>query len=124
MCTVSTIDISGRSIRVADIKQKYMKNIIDAACKCDIIERIILFGSSIEERCTEESDIDIAVFGSQNPSKALSSKKYEKFARQLYSYDDHNQGYDILYFKQGTKINSPIMENIMNGEVIYEREQQ
>lgn len=124
MCTVSMMDISGRSIKIADIKKKYMLNIIDAASKCDIIDRIVLFGSSIEERCTEDSDIDIAVFGNQIPSRALSSKKYERFARQLYAYDDHRQGYDILYFKQGTKTNSPIMENILKGEVIYEREQQ
>ncbi len=124
MCTVSVMDISGRSIKVADIKKKYMLNIVDAASKCDIIDRVILFGSSIEERCTEDSDIDIAVFGKQNPSRVLSSKKYERFARQLYAYDNHNQGYDILYFKQGTKSNSPIMESILRGEVIYEREQQ
>lgn len=124
MCTVSVMDISGRSFKVADIKKKYILNIVDAASKCDIIDTVILFGSSIEERCTEDSDIDIAVFGKQNPSRALSSKKYERFARQLYAYDDHNQGYDILYFKQGTKANSPIMENILRGEVIYEREQQ
>ena len=121
MCKLTTINIDNKQIRVADIKEKYMTNIVDAAKKCDLIDRVVLFGSSIESRCEETSDIDIAVFGVQTPSKALTSKKYERFARQLYAFDDHAQGYDILYFKSGTKKDTPIMQNIERGEVLYER---
>ncbi len=122
MSSVSLMNVNGRQIKVADIKQKYINNIVDAAKKCDLIWSVVLFGSSIQERCSENSDIDIAVFGTQNPSKVLTSKKYERFARQLYSFDSHNQAYDILYFKHGTKSNTPIMHEIQNGEVIYVRE--
>ncbi len=121
MCNLTTINIDDRQIKVADIKGKYMSNIVDAAKKCDLIDRIVLFGSSIESRCKETSDIDLAVFGSQIPSKVLTSKKYERFAHQLYSFDDHAQGYDILYFKNGTKKETHIMQNIEKGEVLYER---
>ncbi len=121
MCNLTTINIDDRQIKVADIKEKYMSNIVDAAQKCDFIERVVLFGSSIEERCSETSDIDLAVFGTQIPSRALSSKKYERFARQLYSFDDHAQAYDILYFKTGTKKGGQIMDNINRGEVLYEK---
>ena len=48
---------------VADIKLPYIIIISKQAEKAKNISRIMLFGSSIEERCTEESDIDIAVFG-------------------------------------------------------------
>ena len=123
MCEVKTISLGDRVIKVADLKQKYIMNIIDAAGKCDFIDRVVLFGSSIEERCTETSDIDLAVFGSQSRSKALSSRKYERFARQLYSFDNHNQAYDILYFRNGSKNNSQILDDIEKGEVIYERKQ-
>lgn len=123
MCVVNVVNIENHEFKVADIKQKYMANIIDAAKKCDIIERVILFGSSVEKRCKESSDIDIAVFGNQIPSRALCSKKYERFARQLYSFDDHNQAYDILYFKNGSVNKNPIIENIQRGEIIYERKQ-
>ena len=123
MCEVKTINIGGREIRVAELKWKYIENIVDAAGKCDIIDRVILFGSSIEERCKETSDIDLAVFGSQSRGKALSSKKFERFARQLYSFDDHNQAYDILYFREGADNNSQILVEIEKGEVVYEREQ-
>ena len=121
MCKVVVMTVDNRKIRVADIKQKYMNNIIDAAKKCDLIDKVILFGSSIENRCTEKSDIDIAVFGNQIRSKALSSKKYERFARQLFAYNDFEQDYDILYFKSGTPIKSLIMDDIQKGEVLYER---
>ena len=121
MCKVVTMDVDNRKIRVADIKKKYVDNIIDAAKKCDIIEKVILFGSSIEDRCQESSDIDIAVFGKQIRSKALSSKKYERFSRQLYAFNDFKQDYDILYFKSGTKNRSLIMDDIQRGEVLYER---
>ena len=33
MCRVVELNIDGRLIRVADVKQKYMANIIDAALK-------------------------------------------------------------------------------------------
>ena len=122
MFKVITVKAGNRTVRVADIKRKYISNIIDAAKKCDFIDRIVLFGSSIEKHCKKTSDIDIAVFGKHTPSRALSSKKYERFARQLYSFDDHNQPYDILYFKSGTKEKSMIMDNINKGEVLYERQ--
>ncbi len=124
MCKVNTVTIGNRNFKVADLKEKYMANIIDAARKCDYITKVVLFGSSTNESCKDSSDIDLAVFGTGTPSKVLESKKYEKFARQLYSFDDHKQAYDILYFREGTGNDSPIMIDIENGEVLYERQQE
>ena len=121
MCKVLPMNIGTRQIRVAEIKQKYIRNIIDAASQCDLIDRVVLFGSSLDERCRDNSDIDIAVFGNLNPSKALSSKKYECFARQLYSFRDHEQAYDILYFKTGANNGGQIMQDIERGELLYAR---
>lgn len=113
--------IMGKEVHVADIKQKYMQNIADAAQECDYIDRIILFGSCTREDCKEDSDIDIAVFGSVTKGKCLTSKKYERFLKQVYSFDDFSQSYDVLYFKTDSTKNSLIMENISNGEVLYAR---
>ena len=121
MCEVSGMQLDGRMIRVADIKKKYIPNIIDAAGRCDMIDRVILFGSATGERCREDSDIDLAVFGNRPPSRALTSKKYERFARQLYAYDQNAQGYDILYFESGKENRNPIMRDIEQGEVLYAR---
>ena len=121
MCAVTDYVIDGRTIHMADIKQKYIENIIDAAKKCDYIDRIILFGSSLEERCRNDSDMDLAIFGNQPEGKCLTSAKYRKFARQLSSYDNFNQNYDLLYFKTGKKYSGMIMNHILEGETLYER---
>ena len=121
MCKVTDYHIDGRTIRMAEIKQKYIGNIIDAAQKCDYIDRIILFGSALEERCREESDIDLAVFGNQPSGKCLTSEKYRRFARQLSTFDDFKQNYDLLYFKTGKNYKDMIMKDIMEGETLYEK---
>lgn len=115
MCKIVLTDVGNRKVRVADIKKKYVKSIVDAAGKCDYIDKVVLFGSSIEDRCKDHSDIDIAVFWNRTASYALTTKKYENFARQLYSFDDYKQAYDILYFKTGSKNNSSIMSDIEKG---------
>lgn len=122
MCKMTEVVVKDRKIRVADLKEKYIANIVDAADKCDLIDRVILFGSSIEERCHKDSDIDLAVFGNEPEMKALTSKKYERFARQLYGFDDHNQAYDLLYYKTGTPCNDAIMNDINQGELLYVRQ--
>ncbi|MCR5655514.1 MAG: nucleotidyltransferase domain-containing protein [Lachnospiraceae bacterium] len=123
MCNIINIKVGDRNVRVADIKQKYIYNIADAAKKCRYIDRIVLFGSSTMERCKESSDIDIAVFGSAPKGRALTSKSFIDFAGQLYAFDDYSQAYDILYFKTGTHNNASIMNDIENGEVIYVRQE-
>ncbi len=122
MCTVSNATILNRTFKVADIKKEYVRNVIDAASKCDLIDRIILFGSSLETRCTQDSDIDLAIFGNQSEYKALRSKKYDAFTSQIFSYDDSGQSYDLLYFVSGKRYRGMIMDNIENGELIYERQ--
>lgn len=121
MCKVLPMDIGSRQICVAEIKQKYIRNIIDAARECDLIDRVVLFGSSLQERYRDTSDIDIAVFGNQPRSRALTSRKYERFARRMYSFDNHAQAYDILYFRSGSGDSSPILHEISRGEELYAR---
>lgn len=121
MCKVIETYIGKNKVKVADIKKKYLENVVDAAGKCDYIDRIIVFGSSTNSECKEESDIDLAIFGNVARGKCLTSKKYENFLKQVYSYDDFRQSYDILYFKSGQKYkDSLIMDNIGLGELLYE----
>ncbi len=121
MCKVIKASINGREFNIADIKLDCIRNIADAAEKCDYIDRIIVFGSSVENRCTEESDVDIAVFGNVSKSRCLTSKKYKDFTRQLYRFNDHAQSYDILYFKSGQTRDDFLMSEINKGELIYEK---
>lgn len=120
MCVVKNVLIGTRQFKVADIKERYIDNIIEAARECVFIDRVVLFGSSVESRCTTSSDIDLAIFGNKVPSKALESKMYKHFSRRIHSFD-YKQDYDLLYFKSDSNDKSPIMNSINRGEVIYER---
>ena len=59
MCQLVSLDVNGKTINVASLKIEYIKNIIDNISRCNLIDKVVLFGSSLEERCTENSDIDI-----------------------------------------------------------------
>ncbi|MBR5970402.1 MAG: nucleotidyltransferase domain-containing protein [Lachnospiraceae bacterium] len=122
MGTLKPMRIGNRTIRVAGVKQKYIGNIIHAAEQCRYIERIVLFGSSVQDTCTVDSDIDLAVFGNVSKSKCLTSKQYREFTQKIYSFDNHEQAYDILYFKSSDQNNRFIMNEIDKGETIYVRE--
>lgn len=111
---------TGKQIKVADIKKDYIVNITKQAHLCPAIDKIVLFGSAVEERCTEESDIDIAIFGNLSEYQFLASKEYRQFATLIYQYGDF-QDYDILYFRTGKKDKSNILKQIDKGETIYLR---
>jgi len=105
---------------VADIKYNHILNITKQAEKCKNIERIMLFGSSLEERCTERSDIDIAVFGKQKKGKYLISSEYKNFLHNIFIYD-MDQDYDIIYFEDGKNNEDRIMIDINKGVELYRR---
>ena len=106
---------------IADIKYNHIVNITKQAKKCKNINRIMLFGSSLEERCTARSDIDIAVFGNQSKASYLRSKEFREFRNQVFLYD-LNQDYDILYFTDGKQQEDQIMKDIDKGVEIFRRE--
>lgn len=121
MCKLTTITNSkNETINVADIKKDYILNIIKACHLCDKIQKVILFGSSIEEKCKKESDIDVAVFGNDSKAKMFKSKKYRAFVNSVCSFGDL-QDYDILYFDNRKIQNYGIMQDISKGALLYER---
>lgn len=109
---------TGETIRVADIKKKYIENIIANAHLCKYIKKIVLFGSSIREDCTDESDVDIAIFGTVQENRCLTSSSYLKFLNSLFEFD-FSQHYDTLYFDLNKKYSDRILYDIEQGEVLY-----
>lgn len=98
MCRLVDVQTNyGEMVRVAEIKRDSIMNIIEAAEGCDKIDEIILFGSSLEERCSEQSDIDIAVISNAKRAKLFNSRAYNEFIRKMYRYR-MGQDYDILQF--------------------------
>lgn len=83
-------------VQVAEIKLKYIQNIIESASKCTHIQEIILFGSALEERCTDESDIDIVIISNVARSRLYRLKTYTEFLSSLHQNDDYVQQYDVI----------------------------
>ncbi len=84
------------------------------------IEKVILFGSSLNESCTDFSDVDIAIFGSQSKSQMYRLKSYHDFIDSVVSFGEP-QDYDMLYFDSTKEYKDSIMKDISKGSVIYER---
>jgi len=113
------LNIDGRDIKVSKFKSHIIPLIIDAAKKCKRIKKIILFGSSIREDCTEDSDIDIAVFGDLTKNKMLTTKEYNRFTYSLLQLTEAAQEFDILYFDRRKENKSLIYKEVLKGEIIY-----
>lgn len=126
MCKLVSIQANtGVKIKVADIKAKTLEQIIILASLCDKIEYIFLFGSAIEERCTNKSDIDIAIVSNVTRSKLFIAKDYNQFTSDLYNLDSE-QEYDILQFNSIDAIKKSkdfVCKDIMEkGKLLYKRQ--
>lgn len=120
MCDLVELSIGDRQIRIADIKKAYIENIVRCVPLCNAIDKVVLFGSALETRCTEGSDLDIAIFGKYPKSKMYKLKSYHNFVEAVVSFGGL-QDYDMLYYSTKQQDDSGILQNIQEGEVIYER---
>lgn len=126
MCKLVKITNSlGEQIEVAEIKADTIKKIIKIAKICDKIDYIYLFGSSVEERCTDESDIDLAIISNVSASKLCNRSSYREFKERLYAIDTE-QEYDRLQFnslKAMRNSKEPVcLDIISKGKLLYQRE--
>lgn len=116
---------TGNNVEVADIKAGVIKKILEIAPICPQIDYIYIFGSSVEERCTEKSDIDIAIVSNVIRSKLFRSKDYRDFILKLYSINTE-QDYDILQFNSIKTIqeskDAVCSDILTKGKLIYRRE--
>lgn len=115
-------------IEVADIKKDIIENIVEVAGICTRIRQIILFGSVIESRCTEDSDVDMLIVSDISRSRLYKDKGYREFLKKLHDKDDYEQMYDVIcvhgmdevYQKQDTVC--LFRDVIENGKTLYRRE--
>ena len=103
-------------VAIADIKTEHIENIIKSAEKCNKIEAIVLFGSSLEDRCREESDIDIAIISRYTIDRLCRYKSFRNFTDRIYGKDT-TQSYDILYFKSLSEIEKKKEMTTICGEL-------
>ena len=97
MCQLISVKTNfNTEIEVADIKKDVIENVIEAAGVCTRICQIILFGSVIESRCTEASDIDMVIISDTSRSRLYKDKGYREFLKRLHDRDDYEQVYDVI----------------------------
>lgn len=125
MCKLVAIkNNKGDLVSVADIKSDIIQKIMQLAAECDKIDYVFVFGSSVEERCTVKSDIDIAIVSNITRSRLFRTASYDRFISRLYEIN-LNQDYDILQFDSLNDItdsNENVCFDIKNkGVLLYER---
>ena len=128
MCKlVGVSSYDGTQMDVASIKKDAIMNIIASASLCPNIDAIVLFGSSLEERCTAESDIDIAIISKKTVSGLSQLKSFKRFMDMVYLFDMSKE-YDRLYFKSLEDIEQKADEQqicreiVSKGKIIYRKE--
>ena len=79
----------------------------------------------MEERCTDESDIDLAIISNVSASKLCNRSSYREFKERLYAIDT-DQEYDRLQFNSLKAIRNskePVcLDIISKGKLLYQRE--
>ena len=118
MCKLVDVKTNyGEEVKVADIKRDEIKNIIDAASLCKKIDMLILYGSSLEDRCDKHSDIDIVVISKYPISKLCKLKSFHDFTTYVYKYN-MEQDYDFLYYKSYDEINRNAETEMISSEIL------
>lgn len=113
MCSLVKL-YEDKAVKVADIKRNHILNMVKCAKDCNEIDKIVLFGSALESRCTKDSDIDVAIVGNLPRGRFNKLRGYLDFRERVYSYD-FEQEYDMLYFKDS------VGDIASNGVVIYNK---
>lgn len=129
MCQMASVKTNfNTQIQVADIKKDVIENIIEAASVCTRICQIILFGSALESRCVDNSDIDILVVSDTTRSKLYRDKGYQEFLKRLHEKDGYEQMYDVIcvhgmeeIYKKQDSIGL-FRDVIKCGQTLYRRE--
>lgn len=101
--------------RIHPLKQKIVNEIYQYIKDQNIIEEVIIFGSSVNIRCNNKSDIDVAVKIKEEFFNVENQNKISEDIQELCNYNS-----DIVWLNT-ININSQLYYNIKTkGVVIYE----
>jgi predicted nucleotidyltransferase len=95
-------------------KLEIKRELVASLCHEPEIVKIVVFGSFLVT--DEPHDLDVAIFQSSNQSYLPLAMRYRSRTREV----ARKIALDILPIKANAQ-NSMMLENISNGEVIYER---
>ncbi|MCD8073928.1 MAG: nucleotidyltransferase domain-containing protein [Lachnospiraceae bacterium] len=128
MCKLSRVETNfDTEVQIADIKKEYVENIIKTAPICPAIMEIVLFGSVLEERCTDDSDIDLLIVSNKQKSRLFRDRSYEQFKNKLFIDGNFEQNYDFIYLNHHDDINKKSTSSFLfrdikeKGQAIYRK---
>lgn len=102
--------------RIHPLMQKKISDIYEFVSNENIIEEVIIFGSCINIRCNQKSDIDIAIYIDE---KYFTLQNKNKISEDIQEICDYNA--DIIWLNSIDK-ESQLYDNIdRKGLVIYEQ---
>jgi len=99
--------------KINSIKRDAVRQIAERACDYPIVSEVIIFGSSVRDDCTEESDVDICV--KLNGSiESLELYEYKRVFGKILNYN-----YDFLVYDY---VEESFRENQIDiGVTVYEQ---
>lgn len=110
---------TGETVMVADIMVVSLKKYLKIFPEFSIVKKIILFGSTLEERCCEESDVDLYVVH-DGTRKEFSDFLYEILEKcDVAVYDDILGSTEEELNESSCCFLHKVREE---GKVIYDRE--
>lgn len=59
MCNLVPMKLCGQTVNIAEHKVEKIKKYLEVFPKLKSVDKVYLFGSTLETRCTENSDIDL-----------------------------------------------------------------
>lgn len=129
MCRmVNVVTNTGEQVLVSEYKKSQIEEMIQKAADCAAIDEIILFGSSVNMSCEENSDIDVVIISREPVSRLSQNKRYQAYWERIYQMDHFKTEYDVLYFTSyqdilNKKDKVPICKEIIEkGKTIYQKE--
>ena len=119
MCKLVSMTFpTGVTANVADIKVDKLKKYLDVFPYMRSIDRVYLFGSTLEERCREDSDIDFMLFYNERKAfrQDMADVLPEIFPDSVYDDFLRAQSNDPRWFPTGAA-----RVALEKGVLVYER---
>lgn len=108
--------------QIHSLKRRIVYEIVEMAKKHTCIQKIVVFGSAITDRCTEHSDIDLWIDCSINcyDSQGVFVPEVDEIISEIDAITNYNA--DILFNEQ--LVGSYVEDSARNGVCVYDKDEE